>query len=162
MPKTTILTSEEVHTFLAGIGSSTLLELRNRALIGLMAATGCSAQAVVQLKLGHLLPQDGWLWLRLHDGDRNDGPLPCPATLQDWLQSYLERAELRDPDELVFRRVNVYADALLQRPMTQREVFTMVGERAEATGIRARLAWRAFRATGLSAYLGNGHWLAPP
>lgn len=155
-----MLTAQEVHDFLAGIDTSTLAGLRNRAVIGLLACAGCSPAAVARLRLGDLLVHDGQLQVRLRTRE-DEHEAPCEPLVQAWLQAYLDRAELSDPDAPLFRMGGMRADALSRRPMTQREMFSMVHDRAEAAGVRARLPWSAFRASGLSLYLANGAWTQP-
>ena len=107
-----ILTAEEVVNFIAGIDTYTLLGLRNRAVIGLMAGTGCSPAAVVRLVLGDVLHQQGQTWIRLHERDAELDLRPCPPGPRAWLQSYLDRAGLRDPNALLFRAGGMRAGAL--------------------------------------------------
>lgn len=154
-----ILTADEVVNFIAGIDICTLSGLRNRAVIGLMAGTGCSPAAVVRLVLGDVLHQQGQTWVRLHERDGELDLRPCPPGPRAWLQAYLDRAELRDPDALLFRAGGMRADVLSRRPMKQRELFSMIHDRAEAARVRARLPWPAFRAGGLSKHLANGVWV---
>lgn len=163
MPNPPMLTAQEAHDLVAGIDTGTLTGLRNRAVLGLMGSTGCSPTAVVHLVLGDVLLVDGLLRVRLHDrngqGQRDVACLPVP---QAWLQAYLDRAGLRDPDALVFRRSGMRAEALSRRPLSQREIFSMVSNRAEAAGVRARLPWSAFQTAGLSIYLANAGWTVQP
>lgn len=150
-----MLTVQEAHDFVAGVDTSTLTGLRNRAVLGLMASIECGAAAVVQLVFGNVLQQDELLQVRLRELDGQDQRnVPClPAP-----QAYLDRAGLCDPDALVFRRGGMRADVLSRRPMTQRELFSMVNDRAEATGVRARLPWSSFQTAGLLIYLANAAW----
>lgn len=45
---------------------------------------------------------------------------------------------------------------LTDRPMSQADVFRMIGRRADAAGIRTRVGCHSFRATGITEYLRNG------
>lgn len=105
--------------------------------------------------LGDVLRLEGQTWIRLHECDGEFDLRLCPPKSGAWLQAYPDRAGLRDPDALLFRTSGMRADALSRRPIKQREIFTMIHSRAEDAGIRARLPWPVFRATGLSQYLAN-------
>lgn len=163
MPDLPMLSTQEAHDFVASIDTSTLTGLSDRAIVGLMGSIECGPAAIVRLVLGDVLQQDGLLQVRLHGLDgRGQRNVPCLPVPQAWLQTYLDRAGLRDPDALVFRRSGMKADVLSRRPTTQREIFSMINDRAEAAGVRARLTWGAFQTAGLSIYLVNAAWTVEP
>ncbi|MDZ5455804.1 site-specific integrase [Azohydromonas lata] len=163
MPDLPMLSAQEAHALVASIDTGTLTGLRDRAIVGLMGSIECSPAAVVNLVLGDVLQQDELLQVRLPglDGQRQRN-VPCLPVPQAWLQAYLDRAGLSEPDALVFRRGGMRADVLSRRLLSQREIFSMVNDRAEAAGVRARLTWGAFRTAGLSIYLINATWTVQP
>lgn len=159
---TTALDAVEARRFLDAIDTGTPEGLRDRALIGLMSTSGCSARAALRLRVGDV---------ELHKAGgrisvQEDGQAPRAVALGRevalWLLAYLRECGLADTPGAFLLRAAAAASPgrLLARPMTQQEMFAMVLARAEAAGIRTRLGFGAFRAHGLGGYFMNAEWLA--
>src|SRR5271155_690951 len=88
--KTPVLTEEEARRLLESIDTSTLVGLRDRALIGAMTYTFARIGAVVGMRVEDYYPAGKRWWLRLHEkgGKRHD--MPVHHKLEQFLDEYLE------------------------------------------------------------------------
>jgi site-specific recombinase XerD len=77
--KTPVLSAAEARQLLDSIESNTLIDLRDRALIGLMVYSFARVRATVTIKGGDLFQRRKQLWLRLHE--KAARCTRCPAIL---------------------------------------------------------------------------------
>jgi len=156
--KTPVLTAEEARALLDAIDTSSVVGLRDRALIGLMVFTFARVGAAAGMKVEDYFIQGRRGWVRLHEkgGKRHD--VPANHNLDEYLEAYIEGAGLKkDPKGPLFRTAEWRPGApLTKRPMSQSDVYRMIGRRAEDAGIKTKIGCHTFRATGITAYLKNG------
>jgi site-specific recombinase XerD len=153
--KTPALSANEARTLLDSIDPGTIIGLRDRALIGLMVYTFARVGAAIQMRAGDVFVQGRRLWVRLHEKGGKEHEMPCHHNLEAWLEAYLVGAGLHGP-AWVFQTTKGRSGKLSGDPMSQADVFRMVGRRATAAGIRTRIGCHSFRATGITEYLRNG------
>jgi len=162
--KTPVLAAEEARALLDAIDTSTAIGLRDRALIGLMVYTFARVGAAIQMRVEDVYVQARRTWVRLHEKGGKEHEMPCHHNLEAWLHAYIEGIRLGDPEGgsarngqgFLFRAAEGRSGRLSDRPMSQADVFRMIGRRAEAAGIRTRIGCHSFRATGITEYLRNG------
>ena len=154
--KTPVLAAEEARALLDAIDTSTLIGLRDRALIGLMVYTFARVGAAIQMRVEDVYVQGRRTWVRLHEKGGKQHEMPCHHNLEAWLHEYIEGAQLGDAKGYLFRSAAGRTGKLSDTPMAQADVFRMVGRRAGAAGIRTRIGCHSFRATGITEYLRNG------
>jgi site-specific recombinase XerD len=154
--KTPVLSAEEARTLLDSIDTSTTIGLRDRALIGLMIYTFARVGAAIKMRVEDVYIQGRRTWVRLHEKGGKQHEMPCHHNLEAWLHEYIEGAQLDDAKGYLFRSAAGRTGKLSDTPMTQADVFRMVGRRARAAGIRTRIGCHSFRATGITEYLRNG------
>ena len=83
--------------------------------------------------------------------------MPCHHNLDDYLHAYIDGAGLsRETKGLLFRTAIPHTEQLTGRPMSQADVYRMIGRRALAAGISTNVGCHSFRATGITEYLRNG------
>jgi integrase len=156
--KTPILTKEETRQLLDSIESTSLIGLRDRALIGTMVYSFARIGAVLGMKVEDYYPQGKHWWLRPHEkgGKRHD--VPCHHTLETHLDAYCDAVELWDQKKTpLFRTISVGPGRpLTAEPLDQSNAWRMIRRRAHAAGIETEIGCHAFRATGITAYLENG------
>jgi integrase/recombinase XerD len=89
--KTPVLTEDQARRLLESLDTSTLVGLRDRALIGVMTYTFARIGAVVAMKVEDYYPAGKRWWLRLHEkgGKRHD--MPVHHKLERFLDECLER-----------------------------------------------------------------------
>jgi len=154
--KTSVLAAEEARALLDAIETSTLIGLRDRALIGLMVYTFARVGAAIQMRVEDVYVQGRRTWVRLHEKGGKQHEMPCHHNLEAWLHAYIQGAQLFGAKSFLFRSAAGRTGRLSDTPMAQADVFRMVGRRAEAAGIRTSIGCHSFRATGITEYLRNG------
>lgn len=154
--KTPVLAAEEARALLDAIDISTLIGLRDRALIGLMVYTFARVGAAIKMRVEDVYIQGRRTWVRLHEKGGKQHEMPCHHNLEAWLHEYIEGAQLAGAKGYLFRSAAGRTGRLSETPMAQADVYRMVGRRAEAAGIRTSIGCHSFRATGITEYLRNG------
>jgi len=156
--KTPVLTPEETRELLDAIDTTTVIGLRDRALIGAMVYSFARIGAVLKMDVEDYYAQGKRWWLRLHEkgGKRHD--VPCHHTLDEYLDAYLDAAGLRNhPKGPLFRTAaRSPGRPLSEHRMEQSEVWRMIRRRARDAGLKTQIGNHTFRATGITAYLQNG------
>jgi site-specific recombinase XerD len=164
--KTPVLTAEEARTLLDSIDPSSLIGLRDRALIALMTYTFARVGAAAEkMRLEDVYVQGRRTWVRLHEKGGKRHEMPCHHKLESYLHDYLAarrtskeaaRSAAVDPKAWLFPTFASRAGGFTERPMSQPDVYRMVRRRAAAAGIETRIGCHTFRATGITEYLRNG------
>ena len=154
--KTPVLAAEEARALLDAIDASTIIGLRDRALIGLMVYTFAQVGAAISMRVEDVYVQARRTWVRLNEKGGKQHEMPCHHNLEAWLHAYIEGAQLNDGKGYLFRTVAGRTGKLSERPMAQADVFRMIGRRTDAAGIRTHIGCHSFRATGITEYLRNG------
>ena len=89
---TPVLSSEEATALLAGMDVSTVVGLRDRAIIAVMTYTFARVGAVVALNVEDYYPQKKRWWLRLREKNGKVNEMPCHHKLEAYLDAYIEAA----------------------------------------------------------------------
>lgn len=153
--KTPVLQADEARTLLDAINASTLIGLRDRALIGTMVYTFARVNAVLDMKVKDYFIQGRRGWVRLHEKGGKEHEVPCHHTLERFLDEYIAAAGIAsDADGPLFRSVGRKTGR--GEALWQQDVYRMVQRRAAAAGIATKIGNHTFRATGITAYLKNG------
>jgi integrase/recombinase XerD len=154
--KTPVLTADQARTLLDSIDPSSLVGLRDRALIGVMVYSFARVTAAISMQVEDYF-QTGKRWhFRLHEkgGKRHD--VPAHHAAEQYLDAYLERAGiLSDKKSPLFRTINRYR-LLTDQAMTRNDALRMIKRRVKAAGLPETICCHTFRATGITAYLENG------
>lgn len=155
--KTPVLTAEEARALLDAIDTATPMGLRDRALIALMVYTFARVGAVLKMRLEDVYVQGRRTWVRLHEKGGKEHAMPCHHNLEEYLHAYADGAQLAGGGKgWLFRSGKGRTGQLSDQPLSQADVYRMIGRRAEAAGIRTRIGCHTFRATGITEYLKNG------
>ncbi len=155
--KTPVLTPEEARALLDSIDVSTLVGLRDRALISVMVFTFARVGAVVDMRVEDYYSQGKRWWVRLHEkgGKRHD--MPAHHTLEAYLDAYIDAAGLRDSGKSpLFRSAVWHSGMLTDKAMNRIDAYRMIQRRAAAMGLKMRINCHTFRATGITAYMDAG------
>lgn len=153
--KTPVLSAEEMGTLLASIDTSTLLGLRDRALIGLMGYTFARVGAAIQLKVEDYYIQKRRGWVRLPEKGGKILELPCHHNLEQFLEEWLTASGLAaEPEAPLFPALR--HGKMSRNFLPQANVHQMIQRRAKAAGILTKISCHSFRATGITTYLQNG------
>ena len=175
--KTPVLDGAETNRLLDSIDTSTLLGLRDRAMIGTMAYSFARISAVTALKVGDIFRQKQRLWLRLAEKGGKSKDVPCHHHLEAYIAEWLDAAKLvGTPSAPLFQTFtwpatpgsdsedqvtgpdpcNPRRRILSGEGMTQAMTWEMLQRRKKAAGIDTAVCNHTFRATGITAYLSNG------
>ena len=156
--KTPVLDGTEWRKLLDAIPTDTVRDLRDRALISTLTYSFARIGAALRMKIEDLRPKGAGWQIRLHEKGGKHHAMPCHHALAEALHAYIQAAGIADdPRGFLFRTSRGHkASSLSARPMTQPDAWRMIRRRAAAAGIDAPIGNHTFRATGITAYLGNG------
>lgn len=155
--KTPVLDPAEARTLLDAIDCTTIIGLRDRALIGLMVYSFARIGAVTGMKVEDAYTQSRRLWVRLHEKGGKRHEMPCHHNLEEYLHAYIDAAGIAgDTKGPLFRTIDRKTKALSRSPLPQANAYAMVQRRAVAAEIGTKIGNHTFRATGITAYLKNG------
>jgi integrase/recombinase XerD len=154
---TPVLSSEETTALLEGMDVSTVVGLRDRAIIAVMTYTFARVGAVVALTVEDYYPQKKRWWLRLREKNGKVNEIPCHHKLEDYLYAYIQVAGIADDRKgPLFRSAIGKAKKLGAGAMSRTGVWYMVRRRASDAGIETAIGVHTFRATGITDCLTNG------
>ena len=154
--KTPVLSAEEARTLLDSIETTSIIGLRDRALIALMTYTFARVGAAIGMRVEDFYVQGRRVWVRLHEkgGKRND--IPAHHNLAEYVEQYIAAAgiagERKGP---LFRGARGRKAELGVTPLGQSDVYRMIRRRAKLAGISTEISCHTFRATGITEYLKN-------
>jgi len=173
--KTPVLTAEEARVLLDAIDDTTLVGLRDRAMIATMVYTFARIGAVIALREKDVFHQQRRLWLRLSEKGGKQQQVPCHHNLEAYLDEYMAAAQLGDgataplfqtlqragPRIAIVRGADGQQEKrsiwqLSGKPMSQPIAWAMVRRRAADAGLDTAVCNHTFRATGITTYLKNG------
>jgi site-specific recombinase XerD len=155
--QTPVLDPSEARALLDSIDTSTVVGLRDRALIGAMVYSFARIGAALGMTVEDVFTQNRRLWVRLREKGGKRHAMPCHHNLEEYLTGYLDGAALRgDPKGPLFLTIGRGTGKLTRTVLPQANAYAMIGRRAAAAGIATKLGNHSFRATGITAYLKNG------
>lgn len=154
--KTPVLAAEEARALLDAIDVSTLMGLRDRALMGLMVYTFARVRAAIGMRIEDVYVQGRRTWVRLQEKGGKQHEMPCHHNLDEYLNAYLEALQSTDRKAFLFRSAVGRTGTLATTPTGQADVYRMIGRRALKAGVQTRIGCHSFRATGITEYLRNG------
>jgi site-specific recombinase XerD len=155
--KTTVLTGEQARQLLDSIDVSTVVGLRDRALISVMTFAFARVGAVVAMRVEDYYPNGKRWWVRLHEKGGKRHEMPAHHNLEAYIDAYIEAAGIRDAGKApLFRSAVGRTGALTDNPMHRVDAWRMIQRRAAELGLRVRIGCHTFRATGITAYLEAG------
>jgi len=155
--KTPVLSGEQARTLRDSIDTSTVVGLRDRALISIMTFAFARIGAVVAMRIEDYYPQGKRWWVRLHEKGGKRHEMPAHHTLEAYLDEYLDAAGIRDHSKSpLFRSAAGRTGMLTEHTLNRIDAYRMIRRRAAAAGFRMRINCHTFRATGITAYLEAG------
>jgi site-specific recombinase XerD len=87
--KTPVLTVDEAGQLLRSIETSSVVGLRDRALIGVTVFTFARVSAACGINVGDDFHQSKRVWVRLHEKGGKFHEMPCHHTLEGYLAEYM-------------------------------------------------------------------------
>jgi site-specific recombinase XerD len=155
--KTPVLTPAEARQLLDSIDVATLVGLRDRALIALMAYNFSRVGAAVAMRVEDYFATGKRWWVRLHEKGGKRHEMPANHNLEAYLDAYLQAAGIAEAKKSpLFRSARGRTGSLTESAMNRVDVYRMILRQARDAGIDAEVSCHTFRATGITAYLDNG------
>jgi site-specific recombinase XerD len=155
--KTTVLDVEQVRKFLDSIDSSSVVGLRDRALVSVMTFAFARIGAVVAMRVEDYYPNDKRWWVSLNEKGGKRHEMPAHDTLRAYLEAYIDAAGLHGGGKApLFRTAAGCTGTLTEKPISPVDVWRMIQRRAAFVGMNVRIGCHTFRATGIRAYLEAG------
>jgi site-specific recombinase XerD len=155
--KTTVLTGDQARALLDSIDITTLVGLRDRALISVMTFAFARISAVVAMRVEDYYPQGKRWWVRLHEKGGKRHEMPAHHNLEAYLDAYIHAAGIHeDRKSPLFRSAVGRTGVLTANPMHRVDAYRMIQRRAADLGMRIKIGCHTFRATGITAYLEAG------
>ena len=97
---------------------STLVRLRDRAVISLMTFAFARIGAVVAMRVEDYFPKGKRWWVRLHEKGGKRHEMPAHHTLEAYLDAYIEAGKIRDGGKTpLFRSAVGRTGVLTETPM---------------------------------------------
>ncbi|MDR3692080.1 MAG: tyrosine-type recombinase/integrase [Fimbriimonas sp.] len=154
--KTPALQPEQMHQLFASIGNKKPIDLRDRALIGVMAYTFARASAACQLMREDYIDLGRETMIRLKEKGGVEREIPCHPVLARDLDAWIEFAKI-DKGVALFQTFTGQAhNRLSGRAMNRDEALQMVKRRLDRAGLPSLFSCHSFRATGITTFLENG------
>ena len=150
--KTPVLDAGEARALLDSITGTSPVDLRDKALIGLMLYSFARIGAVLAMKVEDVFSQNRRLWVRLHEKGGKHHEMPCNHNAEAYLTTYIEGTGLAaDPKGPLFRTVS-REGKLTGNPLHRVNAYELVRRRAAAAGIKTKIGNHSFRATGITVF----------
>jgi integrase len=155
--KTPVLSAEDARKLLDSIDITSVVGLRDRALIAVMVYSFARVGAVVGMRVEDFYQNGRRSWFRLHEKGGKFHEVPAHHNAEAYLDAYLEAAGIaQDKKTPLFRSTRAKTKQLTPNGLTRTDALRMVKRRARAAGLPAAVCCHTFRATGITAYLENG------
>ena len=155
--KTPVLSAEQAREFLDSINTSTMIGLRDRALIGVMVYSFARIGAVVGMNVEDYWQNGKRWWLRLHEKGGKHHEVPVHHNAEQYLDAYIGAGGIQhDLKGPLFRTAVRRTGRLTTSRLTRNDALRMIKRRASVIGLPRGTCCHTFRATGITAYLDNG------
>ncbi len=151
--KTPVLEGFDARALFDSIDPSTLIGLRDRALLGTMVYTFARVSAVVGLDLGDYYQVGRRMMFRFEEKGGREQQMPAHHTVIEYMEAYLEA--LNETEGPLFRTINRRRNGYTENRLHRNEALAMVKRRCKAAGLGDQFTNHTFRATGITAYLKN-------
>jgi integrase/recombinase XerD len=117
---TAVISSVGARELLDSMDMSSVVGLRDRAIIAVMAFSFARVSAVVGLKVEDYYPQKKRWWLRLREKNGKVNEMPCHHKLEAYLDAYIEATDIEDDRKgPLFRSALGKTKRLSNRPMSR-------------------------------------------
>ena len=158
--KTPILDAEEARALFAQFDPDLLPDLRDRAMLGVMAYSFCRVSALAKLRVRDYYRQGTRAWFLFDEKGGRQNKVPVHHQVAEYLEQYLVAAGIGEQrDALLFRSLGRGRRgknaALTERGLDRREILAMVRRRAATAGLPVEICCHSFRGTGITNYLQN-------
>lgn len=147
--KTAEIGIEQVRTLLKSIDLSTVVGLRDKAILGVLAYTGARVGAVATLRIADLRDMGAHRVLRFREKGGKDREIPVRHDLDEWLREYLQVAGIGEDGgaKPLFRAAEKRRPALTAKGYSADLIRQMLKRRLAAAGLPHLFSPHSFRVT---------------
>ncbi len=127
--KTPVLDPQEARQLIDAIDATTVIGLRDRALIGLMVYSFARIGAAIGMQVDDVYSQNRRLWVRLHEKGGKQHAMPCHHNLEAYLHEYIDGAGLAQEPKAKAFLFQTYGRAIGQltsNPLPQANAYAMI------------------------------------
>ena len=153
--KTPALEVSQMRILFDSFNPERLIDLRDRAFIGIMAYSFARVSAVCHLRGQDYIDLGRQCILRLHEKGGVERDIPVHPKLVEYLDSWIERSRIKGQG-LLFPSFEHTGTVLTDRPLTRVDAASMVKRRLRRAGLPTVYSNHSFRATGITQFLENG------
>jgi integrase/recombinase XerD len=155
--KTPVFDAEQARQLPDSIDTSHVVGLRDRALIAVMVYSFARGGAVVGMRVEDYYQIGRRSWLRLHEKGGKFHEVPAHQNAGAYLDAYVEAPRIADDKKgALFRMAVGRTKKLTTNRLHRTEALLMIKWRGRKAGLPEAICCHTFRATGITAYLGNG------
>ncbi|MGE3979222.1 MAG: tyrosine-type recombinase/integrase [Nitrospira sp.] len=155
--KTPVLDAFEARQLLDAIDTSTIIGLRDRALISVMVYSFARVSAALGMNVEDYFQQGRRMWFRLHEKGGKRHEVPAHHNAEAYVDTYLEAAGIMDQSKTpLFLSIAPDKRGLSANRMSRTDALRMIKRRARAAGLPETIGCHTWRATGITTYLRNG------
>jgi integrase/recombinase XerD len=156
--KTPEITVIGARQLLAAIGTTDMVELRDRAIVAILIYTASRAGAVASLKRDSFYHVGDQRMLHFDEKGGKSREIPVRHDLEQMIFEYLDAAGLRNArkDTPLFRTAYKKTGTLTTKTMRVIDICRMVKRRLKDAGLPVRLSPHSFRVTTITDLLEHG------
>jgi site-specific recombinase XerD len=149
---------QQVRTLLGSLDRTTVVGVRDHAIIAILTYTACRVGAIAKLRVKHFAPEGAQWVLRFHEKRGKLRKIPVRHDLQGYLDAYLAAAGIHpeDKDAPLFRTARRKTKTLTDRGMTAKDILRMIKRRLKDAGLPQTFSCHSFRATTITNLLEQG------
>lgn len=155
--KTPVLSQDDARSLLESIDVSTIVGLRDRALLGAMFYSFARVSAAVGMNVEDYYPNGKRWWFRLHEKGGKFHEVPVHHQAERFVDAYLTAVGIGSEKHTpLFRSVDRHG-RLTDRRLIRQRVLEMIKRRARQAGLPGdKICCHTARATGITAFLLEG------
>ncbi|MDX1927986.1 MAG: tyrosine-type recombinase/integrase [Pirellulaceae bacterium] len=146
----------QARKLLQSIDITTIVGLRDRAVISVLIYTAVRGGAVAGLKRSDFYNTGNQYCLRFEEKGGKSREIPCRHDLQIVLQEYLSVVGDCGKSEPLFRTVRGKTNLLTELPMSRGDISRLVKRRCRKAGLSFRISPHSFRVTTITDLLSQG------
>lgn len=155
--KTPVLFSEDANLLFDSIDTSSIIGLRDKAILSVMTYSFARVGAVTKMKVKDYYTQNMKAWFILHEKGGKEHRVPAHHKATESIEAYLDSAGIRGERDLpLFRTSGGRGRDLTEKPLSTLAVWQMIKRRSKHAGLPEEICCHTFRATGITNYLQNG------
>jgi len=155
--KTPVLFAEDANLLFDSIDTSSVIGLRDKAILSVMTYSFARVGAVTKMKVKDYYTQNTKAWFILHEKGGKEHRVPGHHKATESVEAYLDASGIRNERDLpLFRTSGGRGRDLTALPLSTLAVWQMIKRRAKQAGLPEEVCCHTFRATGITNYLQNG------